>query len=149
MLSAQEEPTSGADVVQGEIEFLITPSTATSRKVLPVGPAQVTIQGVGQSYPISVDCRSAATSRDFLLFAGRTVTRALHVRSDYGHTCVRACVRFGASRGQTGEIWQSFEHVANCEPVNRLMTVKKIRRGLRILRKDRAAKKRAGNYRNG
>ncbi|TGZ52899.1 hypothetical protein DBV15_10358 [Temnothorax longispinosus] len=72
MLGAQEVPASGTDVVQGGIEFLITPSTVTSRKVLPAGPAQVTIRGVGQSYPISVDCRSTATSRDFLLFAGWT-----------------------------------------------------------------------------
>lgn len=79
MLDAQEASASGADVVQGGIEFLITPSTATSRKVLPAGPAQVTIRGVGQSYPISVDCRSTATSRDFLLFAGWTVTRALRI----------------------------------------------------------------------
>lgn len=93
MLDAQKDLASSADVVQGGIEFLTTPSTATSRKVLPAGPAQVTIRGVGQSYPISVDCRSTATSRDFLLFAGWTVTRTLRVRSDHRYTCVHACVR--------------------------------------------------------
>lgn len=102
MLGAQEELASSADIVQGGIEFLTTPSTAAFRKVLPTGPAQVTIRGVGQSYPISVDCRSTATSWDFLLFAGWTVTRALRVRSDHRHTYVHACLRFEVSRGQTG-----------------------------------------------
>lgn len=94
MLGAQEVPASGADVVQGGIEFLITPSTATSRKVLPAGPAQVTIRGVGQSYPISVDCRSTAASPDFLLFAGRTVrARCVYDPITDIRAYVRACVR--------------------------------------------------------
>lgn len=152
MLGAQEEAASGADVVQGRIEFLTTPSTGTSRKVLPAGPAQVTIRGVGQSYPISVDCRSTAASWDFLLSTRWTVTRALRVRSDHGHTCVRACVRafqnLSRSKGEReirlAVFWRA---CSESRPVNvpkRLMTVKRMRRGLRILRKDRAAKKRAG-----
>jgi len=121
----------------------------TSRKVLPAGPAQVTIRGVGQSYPISVDCRS--TSWDFLLFVGWTVTCTLRIRFDHGHACVRVYMRvFRASRDQRKGVrlaifWRACSESRPVNVPSRLMTIKRMRRGLRILWKNRAAKKRAGN----